>query len=411
MPNRLLGNLDRATWWAKKRLAAWAAPAWRRKRKATRFIGVTGSCGKTTAKEFIYAVLATRFKGRKNELTLNLNLNVAMSILRVRARDEFLVQEVGIDAPGSIDASLRMLQPQVGVVTVIGLDHYRAFRNREAIAGEKGKLIAGLPADGLAVLNADDPLVLGMRALTRAPCVTYGVSVSADLRAESVQAAWPDRLHFVASYAGQSLPVRTELCGAFWLPSILAGLATGVALGVPLDEAVRAVEKVEPTPGRMYPVVFPDGVTFIRDDWKSPLWTIAPALDFMKTARAQRKIVVLGTLSDYPGGADRKYPAVAREAAEAADLVFFVGPQGRLALKASKTVGEGRIEAFDTPQTMVEHLRTRLQPGDLVLIKGSNRADHLARLTHDRLQPITCWRNDCGLAEICDFCPQLRARQ
>ena len=367
-------------------------------------VGVTGSCGKTSAKELIYAVLAAAMNGRKNKLTRNTHFAVACSVLKTRKSHDFLVQEVSVDVPGSMDPALRVLRPNVGVVTIVGLDHYRAFRTREAVAAEKGKLIACLPDDGLAILNADDELVLGMRALTKARCLTYGISQEADVRAEDVSAAWPERLSFTLVTNGERIPVRTQLCGKLWLPSALAALATGIGMGLDPKLAAAALEKVPPTPGRMYPVDVGDGVTFIRDDWKSPLWTIAPVLEFMRDAKAKRKIMVLGNISDYPGGADRRYPAVARQAAEVADRVMFVGPQAHLALKARKDVGEEKIEAFDHVKKLNERLKTLLGPGDLVLIKGSNKADHLERLTLDRQKPVVCWLSRCGRECFCSDC-------
>lgn len=398
-------RLDARVWKLKLWIALRAARGHRGRLKNTRIVGVTGSCGKTTAKELIYEVLSSKWRGAKNQWTLNRTTNVAMALLRLRAHHHFFVQEVSVDFPGYIDGTLRLLRPHVGVVTVIGQDHYRAFRTREAVAAEKGKLIACLPDDGLAVLNADDELVLGMRALTRARCVTYGCSPTADLRAKDLSAAWPERLSFTLLASGERIPVRTRLCGKLWMPSALAALATAVGMGIPPDEAARTLEKIPPTPGRMCPVEVGDGITFIRDDWKSPLWTIPPVLEFMREARAKRKIIVLGNISDYAGGADRKYPAVARQAAEAADAILFVGPQAHLALKARKHVGEGKIEAFDHPKKLNEYLKTFLRAGDLVLIKGSNKADHLERLTLDRVKPVGCWRSRCGREHFCSDCP------
>ena len=397
-------RLDEMAWKIKKPAVLFLAARYRRRLAEVRLIGVTGSCGKTTTKELIHEVLSAQWRGRKNMLTLNRTFNVAMAILRLRPGDDFLVQEVSVDVPGYIDATLKLLRPNVGVVTLIGQDHYRAFRTREAVAAEKGKLIACLPDDGLAILNADDELVLGMRALTKARCLTYGISQEADVRAEDVSAAWPERLSFTLVTNGERIPVRTQLCGKLWLPSALAALATGIGMGLDVKAAAAALENVPPTPGRMYPVDAGNGVTFIRDDWKSPLWTIAPVLEFMRDAKAKRKIMVLGNISDYPGGADRRYPAVARQAAEVADRVMFVGPQAHLALKARKDVGEEKIEAFDHVKKLNERLKTLLGPGDLVLIKGSNKADHLERLTLDRQKPVVCWLSRCGRECFCSDC-------
>ena len=151
--------------------------------------------------------------------------------------------------------------------------------------------------------------------------------MGAMLQGEAIEAAWPARLSFTVKWNGQSsLRVHTRLCGSHWAPTVLAALAAGVSLGVPLTVAAEAVGSVEPFEGRMSPVDVGDGVTFVRDDWKAPVWTIAPTFDFMRQARAPRKIIVIGTVSDYPGDSARRYVQIGRQALAVADCVIFVGP-------------------------------------------------------------------------------------
>jgi len=230
-----------------------------------------------------------------------------------------------------------MFRPHIGVVTHIDQDHYTRFRSKAATAAEKGKLVESLPADGRAVLNVDDPYVLAMRDRTRAQIITYGLSAEAMVRGEEVSSAWPDRLSLTVVYGSEKIPIRTRLLGEHWAYSMLAAVATGIARGVPLAECARAVERVEPVEGRMSPHQTPDGITFVRDDRKAPLWTIPASLRFMQMARAQRRVVIIGTISDYPGGADRTFPRVARRALEAAEHVIFVGHYAHCALRARST--------------------------------------------------------------------------
>jgi aminoacyl-tRNA hydrolase len=177
-------------------------------------------------------------------------------------------------------------------------------------------------------------------------------------------------------------------------------------MGVPLSAAVTAVGDVEPFKGRMSPVSHDDGVTFIRDDWKASLSTIPPALHFMKEASATRKIVIIGTISDYPGSR-RVYASLARQALAVADHVIFVGPHTSHSLRAKRDAQDDALRAFATVKDASEYLRQFLQPGDLVLLKGSNKADHLVRLPLARTTGVECWRNQCGKRDFCDSCPLL----
>jgi aminoacyl-tRNA hydrolase len=168
---------------------------------------------------------------------------------------------------------------------------------------------------------------------------------------------------------------------------VLAAAAVGLAMGLPLAVVVEALEATEPYAGRMCPVIREDGLTFIQDDRKSPLWTIPPALEFMREARADRKIVVLGTISDYRGDAGRKYVKVARDARAVADYVFFVGPWASRCLRARRHAEDHTLRAFATAADATAYLQGELRSGDLVLIKGSRRTDRLDEIVKGLMQP------------------------
>lgn len=368
-------------------------------------IGVTGSCGKTMTKELITAILATHSPGLKSNRLYNGPRSVARTIFTIRPWHRFCVHELGAHRPGRMSLSVEMFRPRIGVVTHIGRDHYTNYRSKEKAAAEKGTLLESLPADGTAVLNLDDPYVLAMRDRTRARIITFGLSPEAMVRGEEVSCAWPDRLSLTVAYGRDKVRVKTRLLGEHWAYSVLAALATGIARGVPLAEGARAVEGVEPVEGRMSPHETPDGITFVRDDWKAPLWTIPASLQFMQTAQARRKVVIIGTISDYPGSASQKYRAVAREALEATQKVIFVGSFAHCALKARSHPADDRIMAFDTAYDLNLFLRDYLTSGDLVLLKGSGGADHLQRLVLARSDGIACWRERCGRFIFCTHCP------
>ncbi|UVT19615.1 MAG: aminoacyl-tRNA hydrolase [Nitrospira sp.] len=346
------------------------------------FIGVTGSCGKTYTKEMIAAVLSSRYQGYKSPWNRNLVTDVIRSILRTRRGHTFCVQEFTVGGIGdeiSLETQYHMFKPQLGVVTTVGDDHISAHGSREAIAAAKGKLIAALPNDGTAILNADDHLVLAMQNRCKGRTLTYGLSPDAMLRAEDIRDDWPHRLSLTVLHKGESVRVHTQLCGAYLVPNVLAAIAVGRTMGVSLQSAAAALEGMAPLEGRMCPVLSPDGVTFLCDDAKAPLWTIPPALDFMRRATAQRKIIILGTLSDYLEPRNPTYARVARQALGVADYVFFVGRWASRCLRAKRHVEDHALQAFVTVDHINRFLPGFLESGDLVLIKGSG-SDHLSRI-------------------------------
>lgn len=409
--NRAMARLSQGLAWrwrARLEQALYRLTAWHRRQLwGTAFIGVTGSLGKTTTKDLIAGVLTRHWgPGRQNPGSLNWPLDMVRVILGTRRRHRFCVTEISGHAPGVMALPLSLVQPTVGVVTHIGADHLSAFRSREAIALEKSQLIKALPIHGVAILNADDPLVLAMQAVCTGRTVTFGLSEPAMLRGSDIRATWPERLALTATWQGESVRIQTQLCGGHWASAVLAAVATGVALGTPLAVAAQALAEVAPFEGRMAPLLV-RGITFIRDDWKAPLSTIAPAFEFMRHARAKRKVIVMGTLSDYQGDASQRYVEIARQALGAADCVVFVGPRASAALRAKDTA-QTPLQAFAHLQDAAAYLSAYLEPGDLVLLKGSHKADHLQRLMLALSKPVQCWRMDCGLITPCHTCPQVQ---
>ena len=366
------------------------AHLWRRALAHVLVVAVTGSCGKSTTRALIDAVLSP--DGVTPMLTNNDNqpAMLARQLLRLRPWSRHCVAEVtpaGFKQRLDFRVTLGLTVPRIGVVTNIGFDHADLFGDQDGIAAAKGMLIEALPDDGVAILNADDPRVLAMAARTRARVVTYGLADGADVRAEDVQASWPAGLSLTACHAGERHVVTTRLLGAHWVHAVLAAIATGLATGLPLATIARRLGTAACTQGRFSAHVV-EGITFIRDDIKAPLGTIEPALRFMRDAQAPRKIVVMGTISDYMHGSTRSgsrqrrfvYTDVARQALAVADHVIFVGGQASKCLEARDPRHPGRLQAFYSVRAAQPYLARLFAPGDLVLLKGTHRLDRLVEL-------------------------------
>lgn len=353
--------------------------------RRTVFIAVTGSCGKTTTKELIAAVLSARYRGFKTPANCNTPWHTVRSVLRTRPWDDFSVLEVGAahHAIIPLEPTLSVIQPGISVVTTVGMDHFSVFRSLDAVAAHKGKIVEALPGTGTAVLNADDERVLAMRHRCAGRVVTFGLAADATVSGRDVSCQWPDRLSMVATCEGKSVRVHTQLCGDHLAPNVLAALAVGHVMGIPLDAAADAIARTPPISGRMSPVVTPEGITFIRDDEKAPLWTVAGSLEFMRVARARRKVVVLGTLSDFPGNPSRKYARVATDALSFADAVVGVGGLSSFYLRGKPRDRSQILRAYPNAGEALEFLRHFLEPEDLVLIKGSAVADRLELITRE----------------------------
>ena len=384
------------------------ARAWlhRSQSRHVTYIGVTGSAAKTTAKDLSVTLLAALGRVESSDRSENTPLAVAQNILAAGKQHRCCVVEIGASEKHSLGLSARLLRPDIAVMTLVAREHYSGFRSLEAIAAEKAKLIAALRPQGIAVLNIDDPLVRAIGERCNRRVMWVGRGEGATLRLRDARSQWPQPLTLEVEYGGNTFAIRTQLHGTQLALPVLAALGVAVAAGLPLEKAICALAQAKPTEGRMEIVTGADGVVFIRDDWKAPHWSIQAPLDFLKTARAERKVAIIGSISDSPDGPSKRYPRVARRALEAADLVIFVGADALYALKARPATGNPPLLAFPVLQDAAEYLRTELRAGDLVLLKGTNKQDHMVRLILDRSEPVRCWRDRCGRTTICGRCPR-----
>ena len=369
------------------------------------YIGITGSCGKTTTSNLLTAVLSTAGHAHDSGV-VNLRDRLYGNILSVGPDTAYCVQEVSGHRRGAVADAVKVLRPDIGIVTVVESDHYTIFRNREATAKEKRALIDGLPETGVAILNADDEHVLAMAGRTKARVVTFGQSSGADYRAVGVSGNWPERLTVTVAHGDDEFRVRTQLVGETWTTTILAAFACAVELGLEPDRVAGAIAEFKPVFARCSVHRLPNGVDMVLDSQKAPFWTIASALDVVREAEAPRRTIVFGTISDYPGATSARYRRVARDALKAADRVVFVGPQSGHVTKLPET-GD-RLFAFETVYQASEFLAEDAVANELVFVKASI-SDHLERLMLSQREDVVCWKERCGrLFNSCPDCPMFR---
>lgn len=375
------------------------ATAARRNSRAT-FIGITGSSAKSTSKVLLTNILKASGKvapARGNEIK-KLIVN-----LRLAPRDaDFFVAECGIGNVGKMRPMARLLRPHVALVTMIGLEHKSTMRSRERIAEEKSELVAAVQPGGFAVLNADDPLVMGMAAQTRERIVTFGRSADAHYRAVKVEGALPNRLTVHMRWPGGTVELKTRFVGEhFWLPT-LAAAAAAMELGVPAEIVAERVASFEPLFARFSVLTVPQGPTFLIDTVKAPWYSLGLAFDTVAAASAARKRIVLGHMSDF-AGSDSKYRDAYRLAAAVADQVVFVGNHAHRSKASQEDRDSGRFLAFRAPEEAADFIRRTSIPEELILLKGSEDL-HLERVALSMLHDVKCWQAACRRRVTCLGC-------
>ncbi|MBI4525514.1 MAG: UDP-N-acetylmuramoyl-tripeptide--D-alanyl-D-alanine ligase [Deltaproteobacteria bacterium] len=379
--------------------------------RSTRLIAVVGSFGKTTTTRAVMSALGTV---APEDVPRNSGGWLPLKILSVRPGRRYAILEAGIGHRGEMARYARTLRPDIAVVTAVGSEHNRSLGGLDAIREEKADMVRALPPAGWAVLNGDDPNVHWMAGQTRARVVTFGFNEGNDLRATELKLDWPNGSRFKLHTTGGVEAVRVRLIGQPMIYPVLAAAAVAVIENVRLDEALHALEALEPTPGRLQPVVLPNGAMLLRDDFKSPEETIEAALEVLAQIPARRRVVVLGDVSESIGKPREVCRRVGEKlAAVATQAVFLAGQNSRSYRAGAKRGGlsaEALIDAGRSVLKAIEALPSDLGPGDVVLIKGRD-TQRLERLSLALMgRSVRCHLKQCTVLATttrCDQCPML----
>jgi UDP-N-acetylmuramyl pentapeptide synthase len=369
---------------------------------------VIGSFGKTTTARAISVALGGT---DQNVNSYNFKSGVALAVLKTPPWRRFAVIEAGIDGAGQMIQYAKIIRPDVAVVTCIGSEHNRSLGSLQSTRNEKVKILAGLPPWGLAVLNGDDPNVRWMTTQTQNRIITFGVGETNDVRASHVTLNWPEGTQFKVHVDGKTWEMTVRLLGCHMVYPILAAIATAVAKGLPPDQVLSPLRKLSPTPGRMEPIVLPNGALILRDDFKSPLETIHAALDFFSQIPAKRRIVVLGEVSEPPGSQGPIYREIGERIASIASRAIFVGGNFQRYAAGVRRGGLPSSSIMDAERSTLkaaELLREDLRPGDVVLIKGRD-TQRLDRITLSLMgRKVRCHIDFCDTRAVrCETCPIL----
>jgi len=360
-------------------LAAW----WRGKFPQTPVIGITGSVGKTSAKEAIAAVLGTRYRVLKTPGNLNAITSMPLVLLEMTPETEVAVIEMSLYDPGDIATMTRIAAPQIGVVTTIGMSHVERLGSRAAIIRNKGDLIAGLPADGTAVLNGDNMDVRRMQFRTEAKRYTYGTEQINLIRATEVTSRGFDGIVFDLHLPG-AFPqsVVSPMLGAHNVYAALAAATVGYILNVTPDEIARGLAEQQERL-RLTSAPGPNGANLIDDTYNSSPQSAVAALDLLASLDATRRVAVLADMFELGDYRDEAHRIVGTHAARTVDRLYTLGPFSVATAAAARAAGmpaDAIVSiATDDKETLAAHLRADLAPGDAVLVKGS-RGMHMDAL-------------------------------
>lgn len=363
-----------------------------RRRWGKKVVGITGSAGKTTTKEMIARVLATRYQVLKTEGNFNNHLGVPLTLLRLTPAHEIAVIEMGMNHAGEIAALARIAQPQVGVFTVVAPVHLGFFSSLDAIAAAKRELLEALPAQGIAVLNANDPRVARFGEGWPGRRIFYGLSD--DTAYERTAQEWNVRIENLIPQAGvgaeftavsgqQQEAMHLPLLGRHNVANAAAALATGRIFGVDLRLAARALAGMRPGPGRGRVLRFGE-VTVLDDCYNANPEAVERMLQVLKQMPGRRHLAVLGEMRELGATSRDWHFKIGQLCARLElDALFAVTGDAAIILEGARTAGfTGTGGFFPDAQACLPAMRAALRPGDVMLVKGSHGV-HLEMLVAD----------------------------
>ncbi|HEY0656914.1 MAG TPA: UDP-N-acetylmuramoyl-tripeptide--D-alanyl-D-alanine ligase [Pyrinomonadaceae bacterium] len=341
-------------------------------------VAITGSAGKTTAKELTAHILQS--SGRKvlrNLKNYNNGLGLPLTVLNLAKDDGYdvAVLEMGMSTPNNEIARLcRITPPDVAVALNVLPVHVEHLGSIENVARAKAELIEGMKTGGTAVLNADDFRVLAMRELAKGETITYGIEQKADVMASDIEMTGFGETRFVLSIPNGKADVVFSLSGKHNVLNALAAAAVGYSFGMSAREIADALKTVAPPPQRGEVLHFAEGFTVINDSYNSNPSALLSMVETLigGSAGAKRKIVVAGEMLEL-GSREKEIHRETGEKLARTGIDFFIGVRGlaQEMVESAKNAGLNETRFFDSSDEAGGFLSGAIEPGDLVLVKGS----------------------------------------
>jgi UDP-N-acetylmuramoyl-tripeptide--D-alanyl-D-alanine ligase len=375
-------------------LAALAAAVVERVRAAGRLsvIAITGSNGKTTTKNLLRAILEKQAPTVAPQGSFNNHVGAPISMLAIDYGTRYLVVEMGASGAGEIARLVAIARPDIGVVLKVGLAHVGEFGGIDAVQRAKSEMVTDLPADAIAILNADDDRVVAMAELTEASVRWFGLSATADVRAEDIEAS-ATGTDFTLVAGETRMPVRLRILGEHHVLNALAALSVARELGIDLAPAIVAIEAVARAERwRMELLLPPSGAIIINDAYNASPDSMAAALKTLAQVRGplDRTIAVLGEMAELGEYSDEEHDRIGRLVVRLnIRKLIVVGHGARHIHNAAGLEGswDGESVYVATSDEAYDLLREDVGAGDIVLVKSSKSAN--LRFLGDRLGGVS----------------------
>jgi UDP-N-acetylmuramoyl-tripeptide--D-alanyl-D-alanine ligase len=333
-------------------------------------LAVTGSAGKTTTKEILAHILATRFRVMKSSGNLNNHIGLPLQLLKLEAEHDLGVVEMGMNHAGEIRALGELAHHDLAVVTTVAPVHLEFFGSLAEIARAKYEIIETLPSGGVAVLNADDEYVSQFGRDFKGKVVTFGIKRTADVTAQKVKLNGAEGSTFELVVDNVGEPVTFPLVGEHNIYNALAAAAAAMERGISPSQAAAALSSIAP-PDKRGQVLHLHGATIINDCYNSNPRALEAMIDTLASMKGERRILVVGEMLELGPTAEALHRECGKHAAEK-KIDVVIGVRGMARAVAEAACGSGTQAQFvETPEQAGEWLARNLRPGDAVLLKAS----------------------------------------
>lgn len=339
-----------------------------------KIFGITGSVGKTTTKEFLFDLLSPTHNVLKSEGNYNNHIGLPLSLLKLQSFHELAILEYGMSSPGEITRLTQIAPPDISIITNIQPVHLEFFPSIHEIAMAKKEILDGTKADGMAVLNGDDPLVKEIAVSWKGDRIYFGCDKSNDISAQNVQFRGWEGLSCDFTYGSETEQIHLPFTSLSQLYNFLAASAAAYAIAEPVESLIKQKDRLKPFANRGQIEKLPENIKIINDSYNSNPAALKLALQSLARLPGGRKIAALGDMLELGQDAAQLHQEAGKLVSELGiDLLITVGSLSPHIAEGAKQAGMAAdgILAFPDSTKAAFHIKGILKENDVILIKGS----------------------------------------
>ena len=352
--------------------------AWWRQQHNVRVIAITGSSGKTTTKEMVADILEQESRTLKNQGNFNNLIGLPLTLLQLKVRHQNAVLEMGMNRPGEIGRLTEIADPDVGVITNVGMAHIEGLGDLQGVAKAKTELVEKISSKGEVVLNGDDELLLKTASGFGKQWITFGLGEKNDVRADGIRHLGVEGVSFDLLYRGDSRPVRLKAPGLQNVLNALAASAVSLCLETSFEHIVEGLADFAGLKGRFMVTSLPNGIILVDDTYNANPSSLTAALTSLGSlVNEERKIIVcLGEMMELGDATVPAHRQAGRSVAELGTYYFLaMGEHAHEMINGAIDSGmpRNRAEVVISHDEMVKKIKGEMHEGDLIFIKGSRK--------------------------------------